>query len=116
MDNVNALIKLVKTYFDNNVTGFIVTPDENEQDFSIECLVYRSFLVNFTLGDVRKGGVFGIGVATGGRMFSLDILTQNEEDLPIDFREDAINQNLKILDYYLQWRMTDAQKKTFNLI
>lgn len=114
MDNINKVIQLTKEYFGENVTCFFVTPEDNELNFAIECLVYRSFLVRFTLGDVQKGGVFGIDISIGEKMFNLEILIH--EDISIDFTDKDIRDNLKILDNYLQWRMTDSQKSTFGIL
>lgn len=115
MINIQKVIDLTKKYFGRDVSAFYVTPSDNGEDFYIECLVYRSFLVSFTLGDIPKGGIFHASIATGGKMFSLQLLTSDDVNPPIAFTEESINNNLDILNDCLIWRMTDSQKRSFNI-
>ncbi|WP_159458166.1 MULTISPECIES: hypothetical protein [Listeria] len=51
-----------------------------------------------------------------GKMTPLISVIENGENLPINFDETSINENLSILDDYLQWRMTDSQKTDFGIL
>jgi len=115
MINIKFVITLVETYFNKNVTAFYVMPNDNEEDFYIECIVYQSFFVSFSLADIPKGGMFSTYVGIGKRTIGLSLLIDNMENLPFSFTEESINKNLDILNEYLIWRMTDNQKRSFNI-
>lgn len=115
IENAKKIISLVREYYGDNVTSFYQTNLDNGEDFFIECLIYRSFLVRFSLGDIPKGGVFDVSVDIGGKIFGLYTLTLYKNDISLSFTKESIIKNLDILNEYLIWRMTDSQKKTFNI-
>jgi len=117
-ENATFLINILEDYFKKNVTSFYQIDGENDMDFELTCVIYRSYMVRFTLGDCEKGGAFGIDIFIGSGCQDLGLLVSDEDadKLFVNFDEKGIRDSLKILDGYLQWRMTDAQKKTFNLI
>lgn len=114
-ESSRLLITLVKEYFGTKVIGFC-TYSPDDQGFISRCQIYCSFAVRFSLGDVSRGGAFGIDVYIGDWPVDLETLTDWHENISLNFSKQAIMRNLEILDEYLQWRMTDAQKKTYGLI
>lgn len=116
MDNVKTVINLVRNYFKENVIGFEILNHENEEDFNVECILYRSFRVSVGVADISKGGVFNISVDVGGKLVGLYLVSENRESLSLSFTEKSVNANLDILNKYLIWRMTDEQKQTFGLL
>jgi hypothetical protein len=118
--NSNFFIGLIKEHFGDNATAFNITPFENEQNFFLDFLVYRSFKARFSLGfSARfKEGIIYHFVYVGGDPIMLSSLIGRGKDqvLAMNFNKESIQDNLEALDEYLQWRMTDAQKKTFGLI
>ncbi|MBC1705447.1 hypothetical protein JL739_12870 [Listeria welshimeri] len=115
MENTKNVIKLVEEYFSSSVSSFQVETEEDAQEFFIDCLIYRSYWIQLSLTDVEKGGVFNIDVSIG-KNTALYSLIENGEDLSIYFDKDSVYKNLTILDNYLKWRMTDEQKRTFNIL
>lgn len=115
MENSKKIISLVREYFGENVTSFYQSNYDNGEDFKIECLIYRSFLVSFSLADIPKGGIFDVSIGISGKMFGLYTLTSYKNDIPLSFTEESINKNIDILNEYLIWSMSEAQKETFNI-
>ena len=111
---VERVISATKDYFGNNATAFYVTPETEDKSLCVECLLYRSFKVGFYLGNPEKRRTFSFVVAVyiSYKSESLEML-MDTDDLPAGDDRESILQNLKALDTYLQWCMTDAQKKTF---
>ena len=115
-ENDDFLIRIVKNYFGENAYGFISHSLDNGQDFFCECQIYRMFFVRFSLGDIQEGGVLGVDVYIGDWPVDLETLTDWDENISVNFSVESIQKTLKVLDEYLQWRMTDTQKKTYGLI
>ena len=115
---VERVISAIKDYFGNNATAFYVTPETEDESLCVECLFYRSFKVGFSLGNPEKRQMFpfGVSVYISYRPVSLETLMCTANELPVNDDRESILQNLKALDKYLQWRMTDAQKKTFKIV
>ena len=115
-ENNKALISLVKEHFGDGVSCFYSYSNESNRDSFVECLVYRAFMLRFSLGDISQGGAFGIGVFIGDWPVDLETLTDWHEGISLNFTREAVLGSLEVLDKYLQWRMTDAQKETFGLL
>jgi hypothetical protein len=112
-----ALIELAREYFgEKNAWGFYIYHLNSGEGFFAECLMYRIFRVRFSLGDIRQGGVFGIAVYIGDWPVDLETLTDWDEGISLNFTREAVLKDLAILDRYLQWRMTDDQKKALGLL
>ena len=114
---VERVISLVKDYFGDNASAFYVIPETEDDSLCVECLLYRSFKVCFSLGDPADIRSFPltVWVYISYKSESLEML-MDTDDLPSGDDRESILQNLKALDTYLQWCMTDAQKKTYGLI
>lgn len=54
-ENAEFLIGIIKDYFKECSTCFYQIDGENDIDFELTCVLYRSFMVRFTLGDCEKG-------------------------------------------------------------
>ena len=114
------LSRWTREHFGDNAYDLrtIVPEGCEEQGFFFEFLVYRSFRVQISLGFSSrfKDGIIYLYVYVGGKPEMLDGLTKRKDEVCLSYNREAILNNLEILDEYLQWRMTDAQKKTFGLI
>ena len=79
-------------------------------------LIYRSWEVTILISDIERGGTMTYGVNVGGD-YNLKILVPYKvsERISFDDWSQDIQESLEVLDEYLIWRMTDAQKKTFGI-
>ena len=119
----NMLIKAsegVKKYFGEENSRFVGM--ELEYDLSkmrfptAKFLVYRSWEITVSIDDIERGGTMNYGVNIG-KKYSLITLVPYKvsERISFDDRSEDIQESLKVLDEYLIWRITDAQKKTFGI-
>ena len=119
----NMLIKAsegVKKYFGEENSRFVGM--ELEYDLSkmrfptAKFLVYRSWEITVSIDDIERGGTMNYGVNIW-KKYSLITLVPykvSERISSNDWSED-IQESLEVLDEYLIWRMTDAQKKSFGI-
>ena len=79
-------------------------------------LVYRSWEITVLIDDIERGGTMNYGVNIG-EDYSLKTLVPYKvsERISFDDWSQDIQESLEVLDEYLIWRMTDAQKKTFGI-
>ena len=79
-------------------------------------LVYRSWEITVLIDDIYRGGTMNYGVNIGEK-YSLITLVPYKISERISFNDwsEDIQESLEVLDEYLIWRMTDAQKKTFGI-
>ena len=119
----NMLIKAsegVKKYFGEENSKFVGM--ELEYDLAkmriptAKFLVYRSWEITVSIDDIERGGTMNYGVNIG-KKYSLITLVPYKvsERISFDDWSEDIQESLKVLDEYLIWRMTDAQKKTFGI-
>ena len=119
----NMLLKAfegVKKYFGEENSRFVGI--ELEYDLSkmrfptAKFLVYRSWEITVSIDDIYRGGTMNYGVNIGEK-YSLITLVPYKVSERISFNDwsEDIQESLKVLDEYLIWRMTDAQKKTFGI-
>ncbi|MEZ7725053.1 hypothetical protein O3797_01280 [Gemella sanguinis] len=119
----NMLIKAsegVKKYFGEENSKFVGM--ELEYDLAkmriptAKFLVYRSWEITVSIDDIYRGGTMNYGVNIGEK-YSLITLVPYKISERISFNDwsEDIQESLKVLDEYLIWRMTDAQKKTFGI-
>ena len=119
----NMLIKAsegVEKYFGEENSRFVGM--ELEYDLSkmrfptAKFLVYRSWEITVSIDDIERGGTMNYGVNIG-KKYSLITLVPYKVSERISFNDwsEDIQESLEVLDEYLIWRMTDAQKKTFGI-
>ena len=119
----NMLIKAsegVKKYFGEENSSFVGM--ELEYDLAkmriptAKFLVYRSWEITVSIDDIYRGGTMNYGVNIGEK-YSLITLVPYKISERISFNDwsEDIQKSLEVLDEYLIWRMTDAQKKTFGI-
>ena len=119
----NMLIKAsegVKKYFGEKNSRFVGM--ELEYDLAkmmfptAKFLVYRSWEITVLIDDIYRGGTMNYGVNIG-EDYSLKTLVPYKVSERISFNDwsEDIQKSLEVLDEYLIWRMTDAQKKTFGI-
>ena len=119
----NMLIKAsegVKKYFGEENSRFVGM--ELEYDLSkmrfptAKFLVYRSWEITVSIDDIERGGTMNYGVNIG-KKYSLITLVPYKVSERISFNDwsEDIQESLEVLDEYLIWRMTDAQKKVFEI-
>ena len=79
-------------------------------------LVYRSFSIRISVIDIEKEGVLTYSVNLGD-FYDLKTLVPNKVSQRISsgINKEDIQKLLEVLDEYLIWRMTDAQKKAFGI-
>ena len=119
----NMLIKAsegVKKYFGEENSRFVGLELEYnlvKRIFpTVKFLIYRSWEVTILISDIERGGTMTYGVNVGGD-YNLKILVPYKvsERISFDDWSEDIQESLEVLDEYLIWRMTDAQKKTFGI-
>ena len=119
----NMLIKAsegVKKYFGEENSRFVgIELEYNlvKRIFpTVKFLIYRSWEVTILISDIERGGIMTYGVNVGGD-YNLKILVPYKvsERISFDDWSEDIQESLEVLDEYLIWRMTDAQKKTFGI-
>ena len=119
----NMLIKAsegVKKYFGEENSRFVGM--ELEYDLSkmriptAKFLVYRSWEITVSIDDIYRGGTMNYGVNIGEKYSLITLVPYKvSERISFDDWSEDIQESLKVLDEYLIWRMTDAQKKTFGI-
>ena len=119
----NMLIKAsegVKKYFGEENSRFVGM--ELEYDLSkmrfptAKFLVYRSWEITVLIDDIYRGGTMNYGVNIGEKYGLITLVPYKvSERISFDDWSEDIQESLKVLDEYLIWRMTDAQKKTFGI-
>jgi len=108
----------VKRYFGGKAAAFHVIEFDGTGSFFLDFLVYRSFKARISLGFSSRfrTGIVYFYVYIGDRAEMLDSLPGKNSEMSMNYTEEALLNNLKVLDEYLIWCMTDAQKKTFGII
>ncbi len=119
----NMLIKAsegVKKYFGEENSRFVGM--ELEYDLAkmriptAKFLVYRSWEITVSIDDIYRGGTMNYGVNIGEKYSLITLVPYKvSERISFDDWSEDIQESLKVLDEYLIWRMTDAQKKTFGI-
>ena len=119
----NMLIKAsegVKKYFGEENSRFVGM--ELEYDLSkmrfptAKFLVYRSWEITVSIDDIERGGTMNYGVNIGEKYGLITLVPYKvSERISFDDWSEDIQESLEVLDEYLIWRMTDAQKKTFGI-
>ena len=110
----------VKNYFGyENVNKSLMELEydpENNINPRLTPLVYRSFSIRISVIDIEKGGALTYSVNLGD-FYDLKTLVPNKVSQRISsgINKEDIQKSLEVLDEYLIWRMTDAQKKTFEI-
>ena len=119
----NMLIKAsegVKKYFGEENSRFVGM--ELEYDLAkmrfptAKFLVYRSWEITVSIDDIERGGTMNYGVNIGEKYGLITLVPYKvSERISFDDWSEDIQESLEVLDEYLIWRMTDAQKKTFGI-
>jgi len=119
----NMLIKAsegVKKYFGEENSKFVGM--ELEYDLAkmriptAKFLVYRSWEITVLIDDIYRGGTMNYGVNIGEKYGLITLVPYKvSERISFDDWSEDIQESLEVLDEYLIWRMTDAQKKTFGI-
>ena len=110
----------VKNYFGyENVNKSLMELEydpENNINPRLTPLVYRSFSIRISVIDIEKGGALTYSVNLGD-FYDLKTLVPNKVSQRISsgINKEDIQKSLEVLDEYLIWRMTDAQKKVFGI-
>jgi len=89
---------------------------ENNINPRLTPLVYRSFSIRISVIDIEKEGALTYSVNLGD-FYNLQTLVPNKVSQRISsgINKEDIQKSLEVLDEYLIWRMTDAQKKVFGI-
>ena len=89
---------------------------ENNINPRLTPLVYRSFSIRISVIDIEKEGALTYSVNLGD-FYNLQTLVPNKVSQRIlsGINKEDIQKSLEVLDEYLIWRMTDAQKKVFGI-
>ncbi|MGX7112876.1 hypothetical protein [Gemella cuniculi] len=110
----------VKKYFGYKKSDcFSIKVVDNPNDDAgvwLEFLVYRRFKIRIIVSD--SGGKEELKYEVNiGEYYNLLLLVPYKvsERISLGKRKEDIQQSLEVLDEYLIWRMTDAQKKTFGI-
>lgn len=110
----------VKNYFGyKNVNKSLIELEydpENNINPRLTPLVYRSFCIRISVIDIEKGGALAYSVNLDD-FYDLQTLVPNKVSQRISsgINKEDIQKSLEVLDEYLIWRMTDAQKKVFGI-
>ena len=119
----NMLIKAsegVKKYFGEENSRFVGMELEYELSKmrfpTAKFLVYRSWEITVSIDDIYRGGTMNYGVNIGEKYGLITLVPYKvSERISFDDWSEDIQESLEVLDEYLIWRMTDAQKKTFGI-
>ena len=119
----NMLIKAsegVKKYFGEENSRFVGM--ELEYDLAkmriptAKFLVYRSWEITVSIDDIYRGGTMNYGVNIGEKYSLITLVPYKiSERISSGINKEDIQKSLEVLDEYLIWRMTDAQKKVFGI-
>ena len=113
--------KEVKDYFgDKNVKLRAFKSDYNTEIGLypyIRYLVYKSWEIKISIVNLEYGGVMSYEVNIGDYYNLRSLVPYAIAESRISFNDSSedIKKSLEVLDEYLIWRMTDAQKKTFGI-
>ena len=113
--------KEVKDYFgDKNVKLRAFESDYNTEIGLypyIRYLVYKSWEIKISIVNLEYGGVMSYEVNIGDYYNLRSLVPYAIAESRISFNDSSedIKKSLEVLDEYLIWRMTDAQKKTFGI-
>ena len=112
--------KEVKNYFGyKNVEKSLMElkyDPKNNIDPRLTPLVYSSFSIRISVINIEKGGALTYSVNLGD-FYNLKILVPQKisQRISSGINKEDIQKSLEVLDEYLIWRMTDAQKKVFGI-
>ena len=89
---------------------------ENNINPRLTPLVYRSFSIRISVIDIEKEGALTYSVNLGD-FYNLQTLVPEKisQRISSGINKEDIQKSLEVLDEYLIWRMTDAQKKVFGI-
>ena len=89
---------------------------KNNIDPRLTPLVYSSFSIRISVINIEKGGALTYSVNLGD-FYNLKILVPQKisQRISSGINKEDIQKSLEVLDEYLIWRMTDAQKKTLGI-
>ena len=89
---------------------------KNNIDPRLTPLVYSSFSIRISVINIEKGGALTYSVSLGD-FYNLKILVPQKisQRISSGINKEDIQKSLEVLDEYLIWRMTDAQKKVFGI-
>ena len=89
---------------------------ENNINPRLTPLVYRSFSIRISVIDIEKEGALTYSVNLGD-FYDLQTLVPEKisQRISSGINKEDIQKSLEVLDEYLIWRMTDAQKKVFGI-
>ena len=113
--------KEVKDYFgDKNVKLRAFESDYNTEVGlypHIRYLIYKSWEIKISIVNLEYGGVMSYAVNIGDYYNLRSLVPYAIAESRISFNDSSedIKKSLEVLDEYLIWRMTDAQKKTFGI-
>ena len=123
-EKIEDILVLASTEVDNyfgykNVNKSLMELEydpENNINPRLTPLVYRSFSIRISVIDIEKEGALTYSVNLGD-FYNLQTLVPNKVSQRIlsGINKEDIQKSLEVLDEYLIWRMTDAQKKTLGI-
>ena len=89
---------------------------KNNIDPRLTPLVYSSFSIRISVIDIEKEGALTYSVNLGD-FYDLQTLVPEKisQRISSGINKEDIQKSLEVLDEYLIWRMTDAQKKVFEI-
>ena len=89
---------------------------KNNIDPRLTPLVYSSFSIRISVINIEKGGALTYSVNLSD-FYNLKILVPQKisQRISSGINKEDIQKSLEVLDEYLIWRMTDAQKKVFGI-
>ena len=112
--------KEVKNYFGyKNVEKPLIELEydpENNINPRLTPLIYSSFSIRISVIDIEKEGALTYSVNLGN-FYNLKTLVPQKisQRISSGINKEDIQKSLEVLDEYLIWRMTDAQKKTLGI-
>ena len=112
--------KEVKNYFGyKNVEKPLIELEydpENNINPRLTPLIYSSFSIRISVIDIEKEGALTYSVNLGNFYNIKRLVPQKiSQRISSGINKEDIQKSLEVLDEYLIWRMTDAQKKTFGI-
>lgn len=123
-EKIKDILVLASTEVDNyfgykNVNKSLIELEydpENNINPRLTPLVYRSFSIRISVIDIEKEGALTYSVNLGD-FYDLQTLVPNmvSQRISSGINKEDIQKSLEVLDEYLIWRMTDAQKKVFGI-
>ena len=123
-EKIEDILVLASTEVDNyfgykNVNKSLIELEydpKNNINPRLTPLVYRSFSIRISVIDIEKEGALTYSVNLGN-FYNLKILVPQKisQRISSGINKEDIQKSLEVLDEYLIWRMTDAQKKTLGI-